>query len=146
MRLSCFFSVYLDSPIIKGTAILLKPGIIAGGSVLHDCPLSRSIGYFLEPVVMLAPFAKKSLQLTLRGITSDDKDLSVRHEVEVIASVSYSYFQADLIRTVTLPHLQLFGISEGLEMRVCPSMLCLQVDFLITGLDKKARKRSTRRW
>ena len=45
---------------------------------MHDCPLTRSIGYFLEPVVMLAPFAKKPLQLTLRGITSDDRDLSVR--------------------------------------------------------------------
>ena len=62
---------------ILGTAILLKPGIIAGGSVTHDCPVSRSIGYFLEPVVMLAPFAKKPLSLTLRGITSDDRDLSV---------------------------------------------------------------------
>ena len=41
------------------------------------------------------------MNLTLRGITTDDKDLSV-----------------DLIRTVTLPHLQLFGISEGLELRV----------------------------
>lgn len=60
-----------------GTAILLKPGIIAGGTVVHDCPLSRSIGYFLEPVVMLAPFSKKPLHLTLRGITSDDRDLSV---------------------------------------------------------------------
>lgn len=26
--------------------------------------------------------------------------------------------QADILRTVTLPHLQLFGISEGLELRV----------------------------
>ncbi|PSR94113.1 hypothetical protein PHLCEN_2v4541 [Hermanssonia centrifuga] len=86
---------------VTGTAILLKPGIIAGGSVTHECPLSRSIGYFLEPVVMLAPFAKKPMQLILRGITSDDRDLS-----------------ADLIRTVTLPHLQLFGISEGLELRI----------------------------
>lgn len=62
---------------IAGTAILLKPGIIAGGAVVHDCPVSRSIGYFLEPVIMLAPFAKKPLQLTLRGITTDDQDLSV---------------------------------------------------------------------
>lgn len=60
-----------------GTAILLKPGVITGGPVVHDCPLSRSIGYFLETVVMLAPFAKKPLQLTLRGITTDDQDLSV---------------------------------------------------------------------
>ncbi|TFK76295.1 18S rRNA biogenesis protein [Pluteus cervinus] len=86
---------------VTGTAILLKPGIIAGGSLTHDCPLSRSIGYFLEPVVMLAPFSKKPLHLTIRGITTDDNDLSV-----------------DLIRTVTLPHLQLFGISDGLELRI----------------------------
>jgi RNA 3'-terminal phosphate cyclase len=61
----------------KGTAILLKPGIIAGGPVTHECPLSRSIGYFLEPVVMIAPFSKKPLDLTLKGITTDDNDLSV---------------------------------------------------------------------
>ncbi|KII88345.1 hypothetical protein PLICRDRAFT_140467 [Plicaturopsis crispa FD-325 SS-3] len=86
---------------VTGTAILLKPGIIAGGPVTHECPLSRSIGYFLEPVIMLAPFSKKPLQLTIRGITTDEHDLS-----------------ADLIRTVTLPHLQLFGISDGLELRI----------------------------
>ncbi|KIM87244.1 hypothetical protein PILCRDRAFT_305539 [Piloderma croceum F 1598] len=86
---------------VTGTAILLKPGIILGGPVSHECPLSRSIGYFLEPIIMLAPFAKKPLQLTLRGITTDDHDLSV-----------------DLIRTVSLPHVQLFGISDGLELRI----------------------------
>ncbi|KAI0318824.1 18S rRNA biogenesis protein [Amylostereum chailletii] len=86
---------------LTGTAILVKPGIISGGPVTHDCPLSRSIGYFLEPIIMLAPFSKKPLNLVLRGITTDDKDLS-----------------ADLIRTVTLPHLELFGISEGLELRI----------------------------
>ncbi|KAF8637387.1 hypothetical protein AX17_002884 [Amanita inopinata Kibby_2008] len=86
---------------VTGTAILLKPGIIFGGSIIHECPLSRSVGYFLESVIMLAPFAKKAVQLTIRGITTDDKDLSV-----------------DLIRTVSLPHLQLFGISEGLELRI----------------------------
>lgn len=61
-----------------GTAILLKPGIISGGPITHECPLSRSIGYFLEPIIILAPFAKKPLQLTLHGITTDEKDLSVR--------------------------------------------------------------------
>ncbi|KAL5529705.1 hypothetical protein ACEPAG_5690 [Sanghuangporus baumii] len=84
-----------------GTSVLAKPGVIVGGSITHDCPLSRSVGYFLEPLIMIAPFAKKPLNLTLRGITTDDRDLSV-----------------DLIRTVTLPHLQLFGIDEGLELRI----------------------------
>jgi len=86
---------------LTGTAILVKPGIISGGPVTHECPLSRSVGYFLEPIIMLAPFSKKPLVLTLRGITTDDKDLSV-----------------DLIRTVTLPHLEPFGISDGLELKI----------------------------
>ncbi|KAG9077770.1 hypothetical protein FS749_010307, partial [Ceratobasidium sp. UAMH 11750] len=83
-----------------GTSVLVKPGIISGGPVTHDCPLSRSIGYFLEPIVSIAPFGKRPLQLTLKGVTSDERDLSV-----------------DLIRTVTLPHLSLFGIDGGLELK-----------------------------
>ncbi|KIM48930.1 hypothetical protein M413DRAFT_59937 [Hebeloma cylindrosporum] len=86
---------------VTGTAILLKPGIIFGGTLQHDCPTSRAIGYFLEPVIMLAPFAKKPMNITLKGITTDEHDLS-----------------ADILRTVTLPHLQQFGISEGLELRI----------------------------
>ncbi|KAL0946638.1 hypothetical protein HGRIS_012834 [Hohenbuehelia grisea] len=86
---------------VTGTALLLKPGVIVGGTLSHDCPLSRSIGYFFEAIIMLAPFSKRPFQLTLRGITTDDHDLSV-----------------DLLRTVTLPHLQLFGISDGLEFRI----------------------------
>lgn len=32
--------------------------------------------------------------------------------------------QVDLLRTVTLPHLQLFGVADGLELRVCtPSIV-----------------------
>jgi RNA 3'-terminal phosphate cyclase-like protein len=84
-----------------GTSFLLKPGVMAGGPITHDCPLSRSVGYFLELIVPIACFMKKPLMLTLRGITTDDKDLGV-----------------DLIRTVTLPHLALFGIEDGVEFKV----------------------------
>ncbi|KAG6814502.1 hypothetical protein H0H92_000027 [Tricholoma furcatifolium] len=63
---------------VTGTAILLKPGVISGGALTHDCPLSRSIGYYLEPIIMLAPFCKTPLQLTLRGITTDENDLSIK--------------------------------------------------------------------
>ena len=74
-----------------------------GGPITHDCPLSRSVGYFLELIVPVACFMKKPLVLTLRGITTDNKDLGV-----------------DLIRTVTLPHLTLFGIEDGVEFKVGP--------------------------
>ena len=91
--------------------MLLKPGVISGGSITHDCPLSRSVGYFIEPLVMIAPFSKKPFNLTIRGITSDDRDLSV-----------------DLLRTVTLPHLQLFGIEDGLELRVRQTLFAAQLE------------------
>lgn len=91
-----------------GTSILLKPGVIAGGKVVHDCSLTRGIGYWLEWIVVLAPFAKKELSLTLRGVTNMDGDLGV-----------------DTIRTVTLPHLSLFlpldsvsTLASSLELRI----------------------------
>lgn len=86
---------------VTGTALFLKPGVITGGAITHDCPLTRSVGYFLEPMIQLAPFAKTPMRLTLRGITTDGSD-----------------FSADTIRTVTLPHLQLFGVADGLELRI----------------------------
>ncbi|CDW99476.1 hypothetical protein, partial [Sporisorium scitamineum] len=86
-----------------GTSVLLKPGIIAGGKVVHDCSLTRGIGYWLEWLVVLAPFAKKELRLTLRGVTNKDGDLGV-----------------DTIRTVTLPHLSLFLPLETLSTTASP--------------------------
>lgn len=84
-----------------GTSVVYKPGVITGGKVTHDCGTSRSVGYFLEAVIALAPFAKNIVNATLTGITSDNDDLS-----------------ADSIRTVTLPLLKKFGIEENLELRI----------------------------
>jgi len=69
---------------------------------------------------MLAPFSKKPLQLTLRGITTDEKDLSVQTIRYLILQLTQHFGlpQVDLIRTVSLPHIQLFGVSDGLELRI----------------------------
>ncbi|KAI8614943.1 18S rRNA biogenesis protein [Chytriomyces sp. MP71] len=74
-----------------GTSLLYKPGVIMGGRIVHDCPDSRAIGYFLEPLIALAPFAKIAFHLTLNGITNDNVDVCV-----------------DTLRTVTLPTLKKF--------------------------------------
>jgi RNA 3'-terminal phosphate cyclase-like protein len=55
----------------------------------------------LEPLVILLPFAKFQTTLTLDGITNDNIDLSV-----------------DLIRTVILPQLSKFGISDLLDLKI----------------------------
>lgn len=60
-----------------GTSLYYKPGLLLGGTLEHDCSLQRSVGYFLEPLIQLAPFAKKPINITLRGITNGPHDPSV---------------------------------------------------------------------
>ncbi|KAL0039835.1 hypothetical protein WJX77_009421 [Trebouxia sp. C0004] len=86
-----------------GTTLRYFPGIVTGGSgFVHDCGRSRSIGFFLEPLVCIALFAKKPLSITLRGITNAAADPSI-----------------DVWRTVTLPLLrQATGLSDGFELKV----------------------------
>lgn len=82
-----------------GTSVYYHPGVISGGPVTHDCGVSRSVGYFFEWIVLLAPFAKQEMALTLRGITSGMGDLG-----------------ADTLRTVTLPTLALFMPLDSVSM------------------------------
>ncbi|XP_077982043.1 RNA 3'-terminal phosphate cyclase-like protein, partial [Glandiceps talaboti] len=85
-----------------GTCVLYQPGLLAGGNIEHECNIQRSIGYYLEALVCLAPFTKKPIKAILRGVTNDKIDPSV-----------------DVIRTVTLPLLKKFGVSdEHLELKV----------------------------
>uniref|UniRef100_A0A0C9RFU7 TSA: Wollemia nobilis Ref_Wollemi_Transcript_29431_1497 transcribed RNA sequence n=1 Tax=Wollemia nobilis TaxID=56998 RepID=A0A0C9RFU7_9CONI len=86
-----------------GTKLRYKPGVLLGGKHLtHDCGISRSIGYFLEPLIILGLFGKMPLSITLKGITNDNKDPCV-----------------DTFRTTTLPMLKHFGIPlEDLELKI----------------------------
>lgn len=77
-----------------------RPGILIGGNISHDCSLSRSIGWFIEGIIPLAPFCKTNLLLRLTGITNDTLDLSV-----------------DTLNAVTIPFLRNFGI-EGASLKV----------------------------
>ncbi|KAH0664404.1 hypothetical protein KY284_029335 [Solanum tuberosum] len=50
-----------------GTKLKYKPGIIMGGRhLVHDCGVNRSIGYFLEPLILLGLFGKKPLTIRLK--------------------------------------------------------------------------------
>ena len=64
-----------------GTTLSYHPGLSEGGTLEHDCSRQRSIGYFLEPLMMLAPFTKKPVRITLRGLTNGPDDPSVRNIV-----------------------------------------------------------------
>lgn len=85
-----------------GTSLLYHPGLLIGGTIEHECNLQRSIGYFLEVLMCLAPFTKKPVHAVLTGITNDQVDPSV-----------------DMIKLSTLPVLKRFlGTDEGLELKI----------------------------
>ncbi|KAI4889833.1 hypothetical protein NFI96_024759, partial [Prochilodus magdalenae] len=85
-----------------GTVLSYQPGLLYGGSVEHECNVQRSIGYYLEALIMLAPFTKNPLKAVLKGVTNDPTDPSV-----------------DLLKTTAVPLMKKFGINgEGLEIKV----------------------------
>ncbi|XP_025061992.1 RNA 3'-terminal phosphate cyclase-like protein isoform X2 [Alligator sinensis] len=85
-----------------GTTLYYQPGLLYGGSLEHDCSPNRSIGYYLESLLCLAPFVKHPLRIILRGVTNDQVDPSV-----------------DVLKATALPLLKKFGIDgEGLELKI----------------------------
>eukprot|EP00933_Yihiella_yeosuensis_P080122 TRINITY_DN93538_c0_g1_i1.p1 TRINITY_DN93538_c0_g1~~TRINITY_DN93538_c0_g1_i1.p1 ORF type:complete len:381 (+),score=47.56 TRINITY_DN93538_c0_g1_i1:67-1209(+) len=84
-----------------GTTLRYKPGQIVGGSIVHTCPSSRGLTYYLEALLLLAPLAKQPLTARLKGVTNSGQDLT-----------------CDTFRTATLPLLAKFGISEQLTFKI----------------------------
>ena len=84
-----------------GTSVLFVPGLLVGGDIEHDCSCERSIGFFLEGILPLAPFCKNALKLILRGVTNDKNDVSV-----------------DTIKYVSLALMKRFGLLEGLDLKI----------------------------
>uniref|UniRef100_A0A672SNP6 RNA 3'-terminal phosphate cyclase-like protein n=1 Tax=Sinocyclocheilus grahami TaxID=75366 RepID=A0A672SNP6_SINGR len=85
-----------------GTVLFYQPGLLYGGSVEHECNVQRSIGYYLEALLMLAPFGKTLLRAVLKGVTNDPTDPSV-----------------DLLKVTAIPLMKKFGIDgAGLEIKV----------------------------
>eukprot|EP00756_Hemistasia_phaeocysticola_P061380 Hpha_TRINITY_DN4861_c0_g1::TRINITY_DN4861_c0_g1_i1::g.20318::m.20318/K11108/RCL1; RNA 3'-terminal phosphate cyclase-like protein len=82
-----------------GTRVRIKPGVIVGGTFVHECSRSRGVGYWAEPLMLLAPFAKKATAVTFRGVTNNSTDIGV-----------------DTLRTVTLPLLRAFGIEATVQI------------------------------
>ncbi|KAI7813442.1 RNA 3'-terminal phosphate cyclase-like protein [Triplophysa rosa] len=85
-----------------GTVLFYQPGLLYGGSVEHECNVQRSVGYYLEALLMLAPFMKSPLRAVLKGVTNDPTDPSV-----------------DLLKVTAPPLMKRFGIDgDGLEIKV----------------------------
>jgi len=85
-----------------GTKLTYQPGVLIGGKVEHQCSLTRGVGYWLEPILALAPFCKHPLHLVLTGVTNNQVDPS-----------------PDIIKGSCLPVLRKFLLDDaGLELTV----------------------------
>ncbi|VDK52314.1 unnamed protein product [Anisakis simplex] len=85
-----------------GTQIHFVPGMIQGGSVSMDCGTERCLSYFLEPLLMLAPFCKRPLSARLTGVTNAPDELSV-----------------DAVRSTWLPVFKKFVLNdEQLDIKI----------------------------
>ena len=82
-----------------GTEFKYKPGVVVGGDFTHDCNCERGMGYWIEALLCLAPFAKNPTNVTLTGVTNKEIDIGV-----------------DLFRVVTLRLLQRFGVEASLKI------------------------------
>lgn len=103
-----------------GTQLRFKPGILTGGEVEHECPVGnpddddddedyrkaesfpkyRSIGWFLQGILPLAPFGKSELTVVFNGIT--DGNCCGQDDPSV-----------DYFRASALPMLSHFGIQAS---------------------------------
>lgn len=54
-----------------------QPGLIHGGDLVLDCGTKRCISYYLETLLLLAPFCKVPLRAKLKGVTNAPGELSV---------------------------------------------------------------------
>lgn len=90
-----------------GTSFFLKPGIIKGGIIEHNCDLLQPIGYYLEYLIFIAPFSKNAFKLTLKGITtSSHKEQQNQDQKKVL-----SYPSVDIIRTVFINSLKHYDLT-----------------------------------
>jgi RNA 3'-terminal phosphate cyclase-like protein len=93
-----------------GTQLRFVPGLLVGGDIQHECPQGdvntddtqlsdsvRSIGWFLEGILPLAPFGKEPLRLQLFGITDGTADID--------PSVDY-------LKASVFPIMKLFQIGD----------------------------------
>lgn len=89
-----------------GTQLRFQPGVLLGGDIDHHCPDSRSIGWFLEGIMPLAPFGKETLSIVLHGMTDGCCEMDP---------------SPDYLRVSALPLFSKFGIGtddEGLEPQI----------------------------
>ncbi|GME98289.1 unnamed protein product [Ambrosiozyma monospora] len=64
---------------MTGTTVIYRPGLIIGGNFTHTCQSSKPCGYFIEPMLYLAPFSKKKFSILFKGLTASKTDAGLEY-------------------------------------------------------------------
>ncbi|MFH4975120.1 hypothetical protein AB6A40_001829 [Gnathostoma spinigerum] len=104
-----------------GTDVSFTPGVLDGSKIELDCGNKRCLSYFLEPLILLAPFCKHPLDVRLCGITNAPGELSVDaikstwlpvfrrfilNDENLDLQASFSFFSIPLVSYVNLERIK----------------------------------------
>jgi RNA 3'-terminal phosphate cyclase-like protein len=137
-----------------GTQLRFKPGVLLGGiDIVHECPDTRSIGWYIEGILPLSPFGKESLSITFTGITDGWCELDPSADywnksgiplmskfgVGVDEDESDVPLQIRIIQRAAAPT-TMEGGNKGKVLLTCPRMKQLQsIDYVDPGMIKRIR-------
>lgn len=123
-----------------GTSFTFIPGMLLGGTITHTCDPGRGIGYYLEPIMMLAPFCKRPLQIVLKGITNCENDVSVDQLRYSLLEVLRKFIMTDDGLRLVIHKRGLPPVPSGVVEFTCPVRRELTAfQWLDGGLVKKIR-------
>ena len=81
-----------------GRRMTFVPGLLEGGKIELEMPGERTLGYYLEYVLLLLPFAKLNCELTLTGVTNNASDLSADYLVGLVRHIQYFLEEGSFIK------------------------------------------------
>uniref|UniRef100_A0A1B6CPZ4 RNA 3'-terminal phosphate cyclase domain-containing protein n=1 Tax=Clastoptera arizonana TaxID=38151 RepID=A0A1B6CPZ4_9HEMI len=125
-----------------GTLLSFTPGSLIGGTLEHECCKLRGIGYYLEVILGLAPFCKKGINITLRGVTNNEIDPSVDSFKVGALSVLRKFLVVDPGLNITVKKRGMEPEGGGEVNFVCPVIRQLK-PILVKDVGKIKRIRGT---
>ncbi|XP_003395162.2 RNA 3'-terminal phosphate cyclase-like protein [Bombus terrestris] len=123
-----------------GTNLYYNPGLLYGGELEHDCSVQRGIGYYLEGIMILAPFCKKAVDIKLKGITNNTIDPSVDRLKACAVPILKKFLSGDneVIFTINKRGAAPLGGGE-IKFRCPPSRNLRSIQFQNSGMVKRIR-------
>ena len=128
-----------------GTQVRFVPGTVTGGKVEHSCDTSRTVGWYLEMLLPVLPFAKRTTDLTLLGVTDGvNDDLSVDYlmssHLPVLRSFGVGTDEDSVPLQLSVPVRGFAPLGGGVVNLICPAVRTLTSATLTDpGLIKKIR-------